>query len=100
MNRSKCPACGFVGWAGAEACKKCGAAISSPIVGAAPIPNLAVAYPAAAVPVRDAMPYPGYNLYPQAQLKTGLATASLVIGILNFLVMGMFVLPIGGGMVG
>ena len=99
MNRSKCPACGFVGWAGAEACKKCGAAISSPIVGAAPTPNLAVAYPAAAVPTGAPMPYPGYNVYPHAQLKTGLATASLVIGILNFLVMGMFVIPIAVGIV-
>jgi len=100
MNRSKCPECGFVGWAGAEACKKCGAAISPPVVeAAAPAANLGVSYPTAAAPMPNPLPYPGYNLYPQAQLKTGLATASLVIGILNFLVLGMFVIPIAVGIV-
>src|SRR5215831_5260898 len=103
MNRSKCPECGFVGWADAEACKKCGAAISPSVVEApapAPAPNFAVAYPTAAAPAPNvAVPYPGYDAYPPAQLKTGLATASLIIGILNFLFFGMFVIPIIVGIV-
>src|SRR5215471_18472632 len=103
MNRSKCPECGFVGWADAEACKKCGAAISPSVVEApapAPAPNFAVAYPTAAAPAPNvAVPYPGYDAYPNAQLKTGLATAALIIGILNFLFFGMFVIPIIVGIV-
>lgn len=101
MNRSKCPECGFVGWPGAETCKKCGAALSPSIVPPpAPAPNMAFAYPNAAAPMPSvAMAYPGYNAYPPAQLKTGLATASLVIGILNFLFFGMFVIPIVVGIV-
>jgi type II secretory pathway pseudopilin PulG len=101
MNRSKCPECGFVGWANAESCKKCGAAISpSMLQAAAPAPAMAFAYPNAAVPMPNvAVPNPTYNVYPPAQLKTGLATASLVIGILNFLFLGIFVIPIVVGIV-
>jgi type IV pilus assembly protein PilA len=101
MNRSKCPECGFVGWANAESCKKCGAAISPSMVpAAAPAATMAFAYPNAAAPVPDvAVPYPTYNVYPPAQLKTGLATASLVIGILNFTCLGMFIVPIVVGIV-
>jgi type II secretory pathway pseudopilin PulG len=87
MNRSKCPKCGFVGWSDAEVCKKCGAAISPAPVAAAPSDqNLTAAYSS-------------YNIAPTAQLKTGLATASLVIGILNFLFFGMFVIPIIAGII-
>jgi type II secretory pathway pseudopilin PulG len=43
--------------------------------------------------------YSSYNVSPNAQLKTGLATASLVIGILNFLFLGMFIVPIVVGIV-
>lgn len=101
MNRSKCPECGFVGWANAESCKRCGAAMSPSLTApVGPVPNLAAPYPAVAAPAPNfATPYPGYNVYPPAQLKTGLATASLVIGILNFLFFGMFVVPIIVGIV-
>src|SRR5215468_10502848 len=101
MNRSKCTECGFVGWAYAEACKKCGAAFSPSVVEAgAPAPNFSVAYPTAAAPAPNpAVPYPSFNAYSPAQLKTGLATASLIIGILNFLFLGMFVIPIVVGIV-
>lgn len=87
MNRSKCPECGFVGWADAEVCKRCGAPMSPSTVAPPPPPQNLTA------------PYPSYNAYPQAQLKTGLATASLIIGILNFLFFGMFVIPIIVGIV-
>jgi type II secretory pathway pseudopilin PulG len=61
---------------------------------------MAFAYPNAAAPMPNvALPYPTYNVYQPAQLKTGLATASLVIGILNFLFFGMFLIPIIVGIV-
>src|SRR5215831_4872899 len=88
MNRSKCPECGFVGWADAAACKRCGATMSPSTVEVA----------AAAAP-NPTVPYPSYNVYSQSQLKTGLATASLIIGILNFLFFGMFLIPIVVGIV-
>jgi type IV pilus assembly protein PilA len=94
MNRSKCPECGFVGWADAEACKRCGAAmVAAPgAMSAPPAQSFAPAYPSYnASPGYNA--YPSYNVSPNAQLKTGLATASLVIGILNFLFFGIFVIP-------
>src|SRR6185436_10865300 len=42
--------------------------------------------------------YPGYNA-PPAELKTGLAITSLVMGIANFLLLGIFVLPTIAGIV-
>jgi type II secretory pathway pseudopilin PulG len=58
--------------------------------------------PVAVAPPSDQHPtgaYSSYNIPPVAQLKTGLATASLVIGILNFLFLGMFVIPIIVGII-
>ena len=81
MKSAKCVQCGFVGWSDAEICKKCGASIS-----AAPV---------------DMVESPGgnfssssnYHLTPQEELKTGWAIASLVLGIANFLLLGIFLLP-------
>src|SRR6185436_7816783 len=42
--------------------------------------------------------YPGYNV-PPAELKTGLAITSLVLGIANFLLLGIFLLPTVVGIV-
>jgi len=46
-----------------------------------------------------AAPYPGYEASTNVQLKTGLAIASLVIGVLNFLFFGILVIPIVVGIV-
>ena len=43
--------------------------------------------------------YSNYNATPPAQLKTGLAVTSLVIGIANFLLLGIFLLPTVVGIV-
>jgi type IV pilus assembly protein PilA len=81
MKSAKCAQCGFVGWSDAEFCKKCGASISS-----APA---------------DMLESPGGNFTPTyssyeaapADLKTGLAITSLVLGIANFLLLGIFLVP-------
>jgi type IV pilus assembly protein PilA len=88
MKSAKCPKCGFVGWPDAEFCKKCGAAmLSAPVdMAHAPAGNFTPSYSP-------------YNVSPQAQLKTGLAVASLVIGILNLLLFGIFVLPAVAGII-
>jgi type IV pilus assembly protein PilA len=81
MKSAKCAQCGFVGWSDAEFCKKCGAAVS-----AAPADLLA---PTGG---NFAAANSNYNA-PQADLKTGLAITSLVLGIANLLLLGIFVLP-------
>ena len=77
MNSIKCLSCGFVGWADQETCKKCGAALT------APLPETRFEQP----------PYPGdqpsYQQWPPRNLKQGLAIASLVFGILNFVTLGL-----------
>ena len=81
MKSAKCAQCGFVGWSDAELCKKCGASIS-----AAPADILDR-------PVGTfTAPHSSYNT-PPAELKTGLAITSLVMGIANFLLLGIFLLP-------
>ena len=82
MKSSKCARCGFVGWPDAEFCKKCGASMSSAVVPVAeqPAANFTASYPNYAVP-------------PPAELKQGLAIASLVIGILNLFMCAIFIFP-------
>ena len=75
MNSFKCSACGFVGWGGVEACKKCGATV---------MPH------SASGPDQG----PGFSNNPNArrsspQLKKGLAICSLVIGIINLFTLGL-----------
>ncbi len=80
MNSAKCRACGFVGWADAEVCKKCGADMFSDVPQSfAPLPG--------SLPTSDSP----YSVQPQ--LKTGLAVTALVLGVLNFLLFGIFVIP-------
>src|SRR6185503_19148033 len=81
MKSSKCAQCGFVGWSDAEFCKKCGAPVSS-------VPADMLERPVGTFTAS----YPGYNV-PPAELKTGLAITSLVLGIANFLLLGIFLLP-------
>lgn len=78
MKSVKCPECGFVGWADAERCKKCG-------VIRLPDPE-GDAYESAP----EYHQYqPGNSYYSDGKLKTGLAVASLVIGILDLFTLGL-----------
>ena len=86
MKSSKCAQCGFVGWSDAEICKKCGAPVSSaPQDMLEPVGNFTSSYAS-------------YDA-PPAELKTGLAITSLVMGIANFLLLGIFLLPTIAGIV-
>jgi type IV pilus assembly protein PilA len=88
MNRSvKCSKCGFVGWADAENCKKCGASLTEPVS----------AGPSSAGPSSD-VPYqapPDYRYQADdrggfnGDLKKGLAICALVIGIINLFTFGI-----------
>lgn len=88
MKSAKCPECGFVGWADAEFCKKCGASVMAD---------------SAYVPEQTAVGQTyDYQYQPpafQPQLKQGLAVTSLVIGILNFLFLGIFGITIIAGII-
>src|SRR5262245_52387694 len=111
MKSAKCPECGFVGWADAEVCKKCGAPVASPV--ASPAPELGVSASNGHQQV-DEHQYvnehqhagenqtyyypPNTNPFPE-ELKNGWAIGSLVSGILNFLLLGILVVPTIVGMV-
>jgi hypothetical protein len=95
MNSMKCPQCGLVNWANAEACKRCRLPIngsespdnsnweeSSSDTGWEPVsPWSDPAYPGASYS------YAGSG---QAAQKTGVAIASLIVGIVNMLACGLF----------
>jgi type IV pilus assembly protein PilA len=81
MKSAKCAQCGFVGWSDAEFCKKCGASVSSAPADMLERPG-----------DNFTASYSSYDVAP-AELKTGLAITSLVMGIANFLLLGIFVLP-------
>ncbi len=88
MKSVKCSQCGFVGWSDAEFCKKCGAPTSS--------------VPAGAVDSASAnfhAPHSDYRVTSPEDLKTGWAVTSLVFGIANFLLLGIFFLPTIAGIV-
>jgi type II secretory pathway pseudopilin PulG len=78
MKSTKCFECGFVGWADAEFCKKCGAMMqqrsADPVAG----------------DVRQEHDYnqPGAPGVQHQELKTGLAYASMVIGIISIFTCG------------
>lgn len=88
MKSVKCPQCGFVGWADADSCKKCGAPQTEhPVYTSDELePSQTVYY---------APPPAGF----QPNLKQGLAVASMVIGIANFLFLGIFGVTIIAGIV-
>ena len=98
MKSAKCPECGFVGWADAEVCKKCGAAVvlSTNDIGVTP----ALADHAVENHAENRTYYypPNVNPFPE-DLKNGWAIGSLVSGILNFLLLGILVLPTIAGIV-
>src|SRR5687767_8037039 len=77
MNSAKCFECGFVGWADAETCKKCGAPTAdSAGVRYQPQPISGYDQPAAWTPV-------------YGDLKKGMAVTSLVLGVLGFFTIGI-----------
>jgi type II secretory pathway pseudopilin PulG len=88
MNSAKCTNCGFVGWADAEFCKKCGSPMGAAVVdGWEP-------------PAGNFTPsYSNDGFASEAELKKGLAVTSLVLGILNFLLLGILVVPTVVGIV-
>lgn len=83
MNSAKCRQCGFVGWGDAEVCKKCGASMLSDVPPQTFQPQGSTVAPS----------YPGYSIQSEPQLRNGLAITALVMGILNFMLLGIFVIP-------
>jgi type II secretory pathway pseudopilin PulG len=83
MKRTvKCSQCGFVGWADAENCKKCGASLTEP----------ASSGPSSDAPYQPPTDYRyqtndrgGFN----GEVKKGLAICALVIGIINLFTLGV-----------
>jgi hypothetical protein len=75
MKSAKCFECGFVGWADADLCKKCGAQV------------LQRSVDGAYQPPQDRLGYRGGS---EANLNNSLATWSLVLGIVSFLTIGLF----------
>lgn len=79
MKSAKCPQCGFVGWADAESCKKCGAEL-------APQPDYASDESGPGETVYYAPPPGGFK----PDLNQKMAVTAMVLGILNFLFLGIF----------
>jgi type II secretory pathway pseudopilin PulG len=78
MKSVKCSECGFVGWADAERCKKCGVVR---------LPNSdGDSYQAA--PAYEGY-QPSYHGNSNRELKKGMAVASLVFGILSLFTLGI-----------
>lgn len=111
MKSVKCPQCGFVGWADAESCKKCGAPVAA--MGTPPTSDSGVSnlnghqqvddhqYVAEHRHVDESQTYyypPNTNPFPE-ELKNTWAIGSLVSGILNFLLLTILVLPPIAGLV-
>ena len=88
MKSAKCPECGFVGWADAEVCKKCGA----PVMASSENASIELGQ-------QYSYDYPTDSGMVPPQLKTGLAVTSLVVGILNFLFLGISGVTIIAGIV-
>jgi type IV pilus assembly protein PilA len=76
MRSFKCSACGFVGWADVEICKKCGVKLLDQ---SATDPGGTQSF----------VNNQSDRLPPNAQLRNGLAICSLVIGILNVFTLGL-----------
>ncbi len=89
MKSVKCSECGFVGWADAEFCKKCGVARTAETIDQAYQPLRAhnVNYN----PL-DRQRFP-------VEVKKGLAIASLVLGIINLFTLGLLGLGIIVGVI-
>jgi type II secretory pathway pseudopilin PulG len=78
MKSVKCSECGFVGWADAERCKKCGVVrLPDPAGDSYQTSQTYEGY------------QPSYRANSHGQLKKGLAVASLVVGILSLFTFGI-----------
>lgn len=77
MKSAKCYECGFVGWADADFCKKCGAAQAPPAVDGADQTQQSYGNNR-----------PGSRSGSPGELKKGLAVASLVVGIISCFTFG------------
>jgi type II secretory pathway pseudopilin PulG len=73
-----------VGWADADRCKKCGV-IRLPNPDSNPATNSSQPWPQPS--------FQSYQGYADGELKKGLATASMVVGIVNLCVTGIFLVP-------
>src|SRR6267378_5588174 len=83
MKRSvKCSQCGFVGWADAENCKKCGASLIQP---SSDGPSSDAPYQPPPDYRYQAGDRGGFN----GDVKKGLAICALVIGIINLFTLGI-----------
>lgn len=85
MKSAKCYQCGFVGWADADFCKKCGAEARS-----------GESYQA---PPAQWNQTAGNGDWSPAQPKTGMAVASLIIGIISCLTFSLFGLGAAAGII-
>ena len=98
MKSAKCPECGFVGWADVEACKRCGAPIA-PRSADQPVEQSAALQSVEQTAEYQTHYYPaGTNPFPE-DLKTGWSVASLALGLANFLLLGIFLIPTVVGIV-
>lgn len=90
MNSSKCPKCSLVQWADSGTCKRCG----SPLYGQ--VDEAVSSSPATFAP-QNYQPNYGSS-YAQPELKTGLAIASMVVGIIafptTFMLIGFLLAPV------
>ena len=77
MNSAKCFECGFVGWADAETCKKCGAPTAD---------SAGVRYQPQPMSDYD---QPGQWTPVYGDVKKGMAITSLVLGVLGFFTIGI-----------
>ena len=83
MKKSvKCSQCGFVGWADAENCKKCGASFIQP---STIQPSTDGSYQPPSDSRYQAGGRGGFN----GQVKKGLAICALVLGIINLFSLGV-----------
>jgi type IV pilus assembly protein PilA len=103
MKSMKCAQCGLVNWVSAEACKRCGAQFQSANESAfqsadAPVfaqPAYATAAPYQAAPYAYQQPYTyqqpyGYQqYYPALKQSSGLAAASLIVGIISIFTLSL-----------
>ena len=89
MSSIKCPKCNLANWVQATACKRCGGELTDAAAGFAPAP--------VTQPLTD--PYDSYqNVVPVNALRSGLALASMIIGIVavptSLFLIGLLLAPI------
>jgi hypothetical protein len=96
MNSVRCVHCGLINWADAEACKRCGNTPQPPAreESGGWEPGAGYVHEAGYAPGGDYTPGGGYVPHGEVKKRTGLAVASLVVGILSLLTFSL--LFVGG----